>query len=332
MIEDGPSGPAQIAVVIVNYGTAELTAQAVDSVLQQAGAGPVPEIHVVDNASPGEDQAVLSRAKAGWPDAVVLHLETENHGFGRGNNLVLDDLAARAVPPDFVFLLNPDARLENDAITILADFLTSHPKAAFAGVGIDKPGHGPVTAAFRFPSIAGLFSRAVNFGPVDRLLARWRMRLPPDLDRQRGGWVAGAGVMMRFAALQEIGFFDPAFFLYYEETELMHRASRQGWETWYVPEARVVHLEGAATGVDSGQGARNRKPSYWYASWHHYFVKTSGRIGAMGAACAVMTGTALDLVLSRIRGNTPFAPAHFFRDFHAMVLRPLIGLAPRPYD
>lgn len=332
MTESRPAGPVQIAVVIVNYGTADLTVQAVDSVLQQAGTGPSLEIHVVDNASPGDDQAVLSKAKAGWPDTVVLHLEVENHGFGRGNNIVLDELAARDVPPEFVFLLNPDALLENDAVGILAEFLATHPKAAFAGVGIDKPGHGPVTAAFRFPSIAGLFSRAMNFGPVDRLLARWRMRLPPDLDRQQVGWVAGAGVMMRFSALQEIGFFDPAFFLYYEETELMHRAFRHGWETWYVPEARVIHLEGAATGVDSGKAARNRKPAYWYASWHHYFVTTSGRVGAMGAACAVLAGTALDILLSRIRGNTPFAPLNFFRDFHAMVLRPLIGLEPRPYD
>ena len=324
--------PVRFSVIIINYGTAELAAQAADSVLEQVSSDQGVEIHLVDNASPGTDQNYLCGRKADWPDSVILRLEPRNHGFGDGVNQVLQDLARRSSPPEFVFLLNPDAQLENDVLGVLSDFMDRHPKVAFAGAGITKPGHGPVTAAFRFPSIVGDFSAALNFGPVDTLLSRWLTRLPPDLERQKVGWVAGAAVMIRFSALQDIGFFDPAFFLYYEEVELMHRAADAGWETWYVPEARAVHLEGAATGVNSGGSARKRKPSYWYASWHHYFVKTLGRFGAICAAIAVMTGTVLNMILSRLRGREPGAPLNFFPDFYAMAVRPLIGLKARPYD
>ena len=75
----------RIAVVIVNYATADLAIAAVDSVLGHNDHGLVSEIHVVDNASPGQDQQRLTDAATNWPAQVVLHLERENHGFGRGN-------------------------------------------------------------------------------------------------------------------------------------------------------------------------------------------------------------------------------------------------------
>ena len=114
------------------------------------------EVHLVDNASPGDDAARLAaaHAKHGWNGRVTLHLEDVNHGFGRGNNLVLEKLAARATPPDKVMLLNPDARLENEAIAILADFLDAHPRAGLAGRA-DRAGPAeiPVSSAFRFHSL-----------------------------------------------------------------------------------------------------------------------------------------------------------------------------------
>ena len=107
MSETASQQGARVAVVIVNYGTAPLTIQAVDSVLRLSTGGV--DIHVVDNASPGEDARILSDRADNWPDNVTLHLEDRNHGFGRGINLVLDPLSRRADPPDFVLFLNPDA-------------------------------------------------------------------------------------------------------------------------------------------------------------------------------------------------------------------------------
>lgn len=134
--------PAEVAVIVVNHGTAELAIAAVESVLARDHGGRAVELHLVDNASPDDDADRLAAAHAerGWGARVVLHLESENHGFGRGNNLVLEQLAARRTPPDKVFLLNPDARLENEALDLLAGVLDARPKAAFAGSAIVTPG------------------------------------------------------------------------------------------------------------------------------------------------------------------------------------------------
>ena len=108
-----------VAVVIVNYGTADLTIAAVRSVLTRDHGGRPVEVHVVDNASPGDDAARLAGV-FGDEASVTLWPETVNHGFGGGNNVALRALLAREMPPDYVFLLNPDARLDNEAIDRLS--------------------------------------------------------------------------------------------------------------------------------------------------------------------------------------------------------------------
>jgi N-acetylglucosaminyl-diphospho-decaprenol L-rhamnosyltransferase len=326
-------GGMNIAVIIVNYGTAELTIDAVESVRALDHGGRRVEIHVVDNASPEGDAAFLAEAhlSRGWGGTVTLHLEAENHGFGRGNNIVLRALAARENPPMAVFLLNPDARLENEALDILSTFFETHPKAGAAGCAIFHPDGTAATAAFRFPTLWSELERAANFGPVTRLLRRYRTALPPDLPMQPVDWVAGAAVLLRWRALEKAGFFDPAYFLYFEEVDLMRALKCAGWETWYVPEARAVHEEGAATGVGT-QKARKRRPIYVYDSWRHYFRKNHGTAFALLCAALLIVGGAVHVTSARLRGREPWTPLHYIGDIGRHVLLPLLvgaGTGPR---
>ena len=322
-----PSRPAEISVIVVNYGTADLAAAAVQSVLERDHGGLAVDIHLVDNASPGADRETLSaRAReAGWRDRVTFYPEEVNHGFGRGNNLVLKALAARETRPRYVFLLNPDARLENEALDILADVLDATPEAGFAGAGISKPETGPVAAAFRFPGLISEFTQTLGIGPLFRLFGQWRVALPPDHPQGPVGWVSGAAVMMRFKAVEELGFFDPAFFLYYEETDLMRRAAKKGWQTWYVPKARVAHAEGVATGVRSDSAAHPPRPAYWYQSWAHYFRRSKGRWGAAILGSCVLLAAGLHLIQRWLRRKPAMLPENFLPDFWHNAARPLLA-------
>lgn len=329
-VKNSPStSAANVSVIIVNYGTADLALEAIASVL--AIEPGVRDIHLVDNASPDDDATLLAReiAARGWQHRVRLHAETTNHGFGRGNNLVLEALSREVSGPDKVFLLNPDARLDNAAMTLLAAFLDTHPQVGAAGARIEKPGHVPVTAAFRFPGLISTFSGAVSFGPLTRLCARWQVPLAPDLATSRVDWVAGAAVMLRMAALRDAHMFDPAYFLYYEEVDLMRQMAAKGWQTWYVAEARVIHSEGAATGVKSGRAERRRLPAYWYHSWQYYMRKNHGRLAALITCLTWWGGAAINHGLSLLRGRVPAAPLGLFPDLWAYAMRPLLGLKAR---
>lgn len=318
--------PPDVAVVIVNYGTPEMAVAAAESVLNRGEDGLSVEIHIVDNASPGNDREVLTDAAARWGDAVKLHLEDSNHGFGRGNNLVLRALAAREDPPGKVYLLNPDARLVTNTIAELSAFLEAHPKAAVVGTGIIHAATGkPAASAFRFPCAVSEFEVSVHVGLISRLFARWRVPFPPSIPTQEVDWVAGASMMARLPALAEVGFFDPDYFLYYEEVDLMHRLKRSGWQVWHLPNSRVVHIAGASTGVRSDNPERPALPAYWYDSWRFYFEKLHGRGGARRAALARLTGTVLGDLICRVRGLPSRNPRNFALDFRRRVLGPLFG-------
>ncbi|WP_164876156.1 glycosyltransferase family 2 protein [Falsirhodobacter deserti] len=320
-----PHPQASIAVIVVNYGTADLAVAAVESVLSRTHDRHSVEVHLVDNASPGGDAETLKLAAAQreWGDRVVLWLEDENRGFGRGNNVVLEALNQRATPPDYIFLLNPDASLENDCLTILALFMDENPQVAAAGAQIVRPDVGAVTAAFRFPGMASEFCEGLSIGGVSRLFASRQVALPADLPRQKIGWASGAAVMIRFKAAREVGFFDPDFFLYYEETELMWRLHKAGSEIWFVPEARISHVAGAATGMQGGTHRSKEQPSYWYDSWRLYYVKTLGLSGARRVALARFLGFVVNAGVRTLMGRQVRGPLNFRRDFSRFVLRPL---------
>lgn len=317
------TGPGRVAVIVVNYGTADLAATAVESVLAADHGATEVEVHLVDNASPGDDAARLrARAETDWGTRVRFRPETENHGFARGNNVVLHDLDRRESPPEFVFLLNPDAEVRGDAIRILAEFMAATPKAGAAGVQMLDGRGEPTTGAFLFPTIWSEVEKTVNFGPVTRALGRYRVPLPPDHPAGEVDWVSGAAVMFRFTALREVGFFDPGFFLYYEEVDLMRRLKQAGWEVHHRPEARVLHDEGASTQIV----VQKRRPGYLYRSWRRYFSKP-GRGYALWAALVLMAGSAVGLAIAAVLRRPPQVPKRFFRDHWHYVVSPLLGLS-----
>ena len=315
-----------VAVIIVNYGTAVLVIQAVESVLAREHGGRRVEVHVVDNASPGDDAAVLAAAHAarGWADrGVTFHPEAENHGFGRGNNIVLHKLAAREAPPEFVLLLNSDAWLENEAIDILARALEAAPEAAGAGAGILGEDGFPAVCAFRFPTMAGEVGRYIGVGAVERMLKTSRVALPPDHEGPVD-WVAGASVMFRFKVLEKVGFFDPIYFLYFEEVDMMRRMRLLGHPMIYVRAAEVTHIAGVSTEVKSGYLEDRRRPAYVYESWRFYFHRHHGLAYTLVTAALVAGSAVIHRVAATTRKKPNGLPAKFLADHWRHVIWPLV--------
>lgn len=318
---------AEIAAIVINYGTSDLAILAVESLLARNHGGRTVEIHLVDNASPDGDGERLAETydARDWRDrGVTFWPEAENHGFGRGNNVVLRALALRDEPPRYAFLLNSDATLENETLDILASALEADPTAVAAGSGIlDETGK-MVTAAFRFPTVASEVGRIIGVGPIERLLGRRRVALPADLPEGPVDWVAGAGVMFRFEAIERVGFFDDIYFLYYEEVDLMRRLARIGGRILYVPRARIVHLEGASTQVRYADG-RRRRPAYVYESWRHFFSRQYGRGYAILAGIVVPTAAVIHVIVAVLRRKPIGLPRSYFTDHWRYALRPLLS-------
>ena len=317
-----------VAVVIVNYNSAVLTLRAVESVFAKTADMTDVHIHIVDNASPDGGAAILRDAieDRGWRGRVTLYAETRNHGFGRGNNVALSAIAARAPRPTKALCLNPDACLQNDVIAILADRLGAHPDVAVVGGAMTDENGDVAIAAFRFPHLAGVFGDAVNFGPISRRFARWRTPIEPAPEAAcEVDWVTGAVFMARLDAIEDVGFFDPNYFLYFEEVDLMKAVRAKGWRVLHAPEAVVEHIGGAITDQNA---ERARRPAYWYDSWTWYFLSNHGRLYTAIASLLWLTGAAMDAVISTLRRRAPGYPKRFFRDFLAISARRQLGGGP----
>lgn len=288
-MSDGP----RVAVVIVNYRTPDLAMRCMASLLRERANLPSMRAILVDGGSRDDSARVLSEGlKAqeftGW--ASLLPLET-NGGYGWANNQAMLTLAREPSPPDFIHVLNPDTEVEDGAVMALANGLVANPRCGAVGSQLLAPDGTPVASAFRFPSLGREFAGAAQSGAVGRALGIKGIVVSPS-EGAEVDWVTGASVMFRVEALRETGLFDDGFFLYFEEVELMHRLRAKGWSVRHVPASRVVHVEGAATGV--GAGAVERPfPAYWYRSRRRYFELTGGRAALVAANLASLCGQAI---------------------------------------
>ena len=303
-----------VGIVIVSYKSAALTVDCLRSVAAERETSPLRlRCVVIDNASgdaPVVAEAIADNGWQGWARVVVA---PRNGGFAYGNNLGLKELE-RDGRVDFVHLLNPDTVLRAGAVDALIDFLGAHPKAGIAG-GIFENGDGSEWAiAFRFPTLLSEIEQGVKLGFVSRLLARSRVSMRMGSTSAQVDWVAGASMMIRREVFSRIGGLDEAFFLYFEETEFCHRAKAAGFEVWYVPASRVVHIAGQSTKVTERNAGPRRLPAYWFYSRRLFFTLTHGAAyAALADLCALAAG-GLGLARATLQRRTHENVPHFLRD------------------
>ena len=106
----------------------------------------------------------------------------------------------------------------------------------------------------------------------------------PISDQPQGTpWISFACVMVRRQVIDQIGLLDDGYFMYVEDTDYCRRARAAGWEIWYWPASRVVHLRGGSSPVKSLTAKRGRRPRYYYASRSRYLAKFYGRNWVVGS-------------------------------------------------
>lgn len=305
---------ATVLTILLNWRSAPMTLQAAEAALL-ALDGVAGALVIVDNDSQDGSFETLSRAVVarGWdigPQSVRVLQSGRNGGFGAGNNFGIRAGLPDGARPDFVYILNSDAFPAPDAIQALLAHLQAHPQTGFAGSFIHGTDGVPHSTAFRFPSIASEFEGQVRFGPVSRLLQRHIVARPIPETTCRVDWLAGASLMMRMQVLDQIGLFDEAFFLYFEETDLCRRAARAGWPTEYVVESRVAHIGSASTGMKTWA----RIPQFWLDSRLHYFVKNHGVFYAGLATLSHLLGGGLWQIRLLFQRKDRGDPPHYLRD------------------
>ena len=281
LLEEGNSVEhvMRLAIVIVNYRTAGMVRECIASLEDRLSEDSIAyDLFVVDNDSGDGSYEKLASAYEDRPNVEVIQAG-RNLGYGAGNNLVLRRILA-SNEYDTAWLLNPDTVILNGIPSSVRELL-ARPAVAAVGSRLEDPDTTPQTSAFRFPGWVSEFLQAARLSLFNRWLGRWRVVQPIANEAVRTDWLAGASVLFKLEALKEVGLFDEAFFLYYEEVDLFRRLKEAGWQSWYCPEMRVVHHVGASTGISDHRRRVGEMPRYWYESRSYYFRKCHGTLGAI---------------------------------------------------
>ena len=226
-----PSPPTQakIGVVLVNWNTARLTKDCVDSL--QRGTRVPDVIVVVDNNSASEDRAVLDAL----PGVKVIHLD-RNTGFTGANNVGIRHLLEEAC--DLIWILNNDTVVDTACLERLTRHLAEHPET------------GVVTGKIFFADPPDVIWFAGGFFRRLTLTARHRGAYEKDAPQYevpaRSDFITGCCMLVRADVWRRVGEFHPAFFAYSEDSEWCLRARAAGVRCMIEPAAKLWHRVGAS--------------------------------------------------------------------------------------
>jgi GT2 family glycosyltransferase len=304
----------KLLVVIASYRVTDLTIDCLRSLSREVEHVPSTRIAVCENGSGGDAPGRLRQAieENGWAPLVDLTVVYPNLGFTGGNNVVIRPALESVDPPEYILLLNADTIVKEHALDALVRFMDSQPKAGIAGSMLLSPDGAIQGSPFRFPGIATELDRGLRLGVISKLLAPWNAVLKPT-EPCPVEWVSGASMILRRTMVEQVGLLDEGLYTYFDDVDICLRARRTGWETWYVPESKVVHLEGASTGIGYHKASR-RLPPYWFQARHRFFTKNYGAFYTALADAAFIFGYAIWRVRRRLQHKPDGDPPHMLID------------------
>ncbi len=270
-----PMAAAQVVVIIVSWNTIDLLKLCLESLQRDHDSGTA-RVIVVDNASNDGSPEMVSD-EFPW---VELIASTENLGFGPAVNLG----AQRAPETPWVAPANADLVFEPGALQRLLDAGERDSGAGLLAPRLIRPDGSTQHSLHPFPAVGFAVQFSLGRQRHDR---RWadaqflESYWDPEIER-RAPWAEGAFVMVRRAAWDALGGFDPNRFMYAEDLDVGWRLQQAGWATRYVPAARVHHELSASTTKAWGDERTLR----WQRETYAWIAQRRGRPTAFGVLAA----------------------------------------------
>jgi GT2 family glycosyltransferase len=224
----------EVSYCVVNTEQRELLVRCLDAIAaEQRTLGFATEVLVLDNAS-GDGSAGAARRHPATTELVAL---PRRRGKGENDSELLQRARGR-----YCLLLNEDSELQPGATAALHAALEARSDAAAAGARLLRPDGRRQPSAWRFPTPVTALVGALF------LHRRYTVQSRGEEIREVD-WAQSAALLVRREAAQQIGWFDPAFFVYSDEVDFCKRLRDAGWRTLYVPGAAAIHHEQLSTGA-----------------------------------------------------------------------------------
>lgn len=227
----------KLSILIVNWNTRDLVVKCVNSILKYA-PNFFYEVVIVDNASQDGSADTITNL-FGHHKHIHLIQSLRNLGFAKGCNLGYKSSAG-----EYVMLLNPDTEVYAEALEALVRYMDGHPEVGVVGPKLLNPNGTVQPSVRRFPTLRSsiaVFSGLHRFLPLSGyLMADFDYEREAEVDQ-----VMGAALLTRRKIIEELGFLDDHFWLWYEEVDFCKRVNEAGYKIRYYPQSVIVHHKGA---------------------------------------------------------------------------------------
>jgi GT2 family glycosyltransferase len=218
-----------ISVIIVGLNTCQLVLDAIRSCYETITGIPFEVIYIDNGSSDGTPEAVTAR----YPDVRQIR-NADNLGFVKANNQGMH--IARG---NYVVLLNSDAALLPGAMQRCIEFMEAHPETGVVSGELLNSDGTFQAGYFDFPTLDYFLDTLT--GAIARRFVAWKAQYRPDPVVREVDWISGAFMVVRRAAIQQVGMMDERFFMYCEETEWCYRIQRAGWKIHFLSDVKVLH-------------------------------------------------------------------------------------------
>jgi N-acetylglucosaminyl-diphospho-decaprenol L-rhamnosyltransferase len=242
-----------LSYCVVNTNGRDYLLACLEAIERTHPAGLEHEVLVLDNAS---DDGSAGAVRERFPQARLFALDRRT---GKAEN---DSTLLREARGRYALLLNEDSELREAAARALVDALEADPGAAVAGAQLLTSDGQPTPCAWRLPGPGWALAAAVFMH--DRYAVQSRG------DRVREvGWTQSSAMLVRREAAEAVGWLDPDFFVYSDETDFCKRLRDAGWRILFVPAARAVHHDQLSTDA----AAMRRRIVEFHRNRDRYFRK-----------------------------------------------------------
>lgn len=232
------------------------------------------EVIVVDNGSSDGTLEWLKLWSMKHEAYNIKSIKNDNTGFASGNNIGIKQASGR-----YILILNPDTKLEPNALQTMLDFMEKRPEVGIAGCKIIKPdGKLDLACRRRFPNPWNSFQRLIllnnknyNYGDISE-------NQEMEVDS-----VVGAFMMIRRIGMSEnrnVGesdfrlpdgnYLDEDFFMYGEDLDLCWRCKEAGFKVWYYPKTFITHYKGSSSAKIPFRALKWFHDAMWIFYKKHY--------------------------------------------------------------
>ena len=227
----------KLSIIIVSWNVKDDLLRCLSSLEGNPPSVPFEQIVVDNDSSDGTLDAVEQK----YPEVITI-ANHQNRGFAAANNQGI-----KASSGQYILLLNPDTIVHPGTLDILVRFLDNNPDVGVCGAKLLYADGSVQASVRRFPSFRAVLYRHTVFRLLRIFRAdyrRWSMK-DFDYDRQADvDQVMGAAMIIRRSVIDQLGYMDESFFMYYEEVDLCYRIKQAGWRIVFLPDAVITHLSG----------------------------------------------------------------------------------------